>query len=606
MHERTSDDPAEDPLALAKESLARALSDPARGAALASAAEELARRKRDPAALSVAARARGIAARNQDDMAAAEKHLRRSVRVAVDNDLRDLAGGALTTLAGVFMLQGRVSAAVRFADRAAGMLTGNELAVLKLLRANMSLETGRTAEALEYYAAALRVFVRTGDVAHQAMVLGNRGLLHFNHSSLRAADRDLRRAEQLYQQLGDRRWVANVRQHLGMMAARRGDVIAALTWFGKADDALRELNATDPLALLDRLDALLSARLLAEARATAETAIRQLRQRRAFLHLPRARLQLAEVALLQGDWQEARAAGAQARRSFARKGLDSYVVLCDFLLLRASRPRPVPGISSLLRTMRIADSLAAANWHLQALDARLLAARTALGLGQRDIAMAELEKCGSVQHRGPLALRSRAWHATALLRLASGDRRGAEAAVRAGLAAIQRYQTTLAATDLRAHASEHGMDLGSLGLDLALADGRPDRVLTWSERWRAWALQTRPVRAPDPSVAEQLDRLRRIHREIEDAVLAGRETDRLIRQEVALEHAVRQQARVATVPAARPPVLATLAQIRQEIGGRALVEYVESRDRLSAVVVTERGSRVVAIGDAAAVRHEIQ
>jgi hypothetical protein len=606
MDDRTHDDRAEDLRALARGALERVLADPAGGDVLAAEVAERGQRRQNFAALSVALRARGLAARNRDDLVTAEKHLRLSVKVALDHDLPHLAGGALTTLASVLLLQGRVAAALEAADRAAPLLTGNELAVLRLFRANVLLETGNPTEALKHYAAALRVFARSGDRAHQAMVYGNRGLLRLNSSSLRAADRDLRRAEQLYQELGDRRWVANVRQHLGMASARRGEVIAALRWFNSADEVLQELQATDPLALMDRVDALLSARLLAEARSTAGTAVHQLRERRAFLHLARARLQLAEVALLQGDLQEARAAAAKARRSLARQGLDSYVVLCDFLLLRASLPRSAPSPSRLLRATRVADSLAAARWQLQALDARLLAARTALELGRRDTALAELAKCGSVQREGPLELRSRAWHVTALLRLAGGDHRGAEAAVRAGLVAIYRYQATLAATDLRAHASEHGTDLGTLGLDLGLADGRPHRVLTWSERWRARALQVRPGRAPDPTVADQLDRLRRLQQEVSDEVLAGRDPSRLKRQQMALEDAVRRRTRVATAGPATPPALATLPQLRRHLGDHALVEYVERQGRLWAIVVTNRRSQVVPIGDVGAVRREIQ
>ena len=48
--------------------------------------------------------------------------------------------------------------------------------------------------------------------------------------------------------------------------------------------------------------------------------------------------------------------------------------------------------------------------------------------------------------------RARAWHALALLRVQSGDRRGAYAAVSAGLAAADRQRAMLGATEIgRAH-----------------------------------------------------------------------------------------------------------------------------------------------------------
>src|SRR5262249_34392525 len=47
-------------------------------------------------------------------------------------------------------------------------------------------------------------------------------------------------------------------------------------------------------------------------------------------------------------------------------------------------------------------------------------------------------------------------------------------------------------------------------------------------------------------------------------------------------------------------------QLRRQLAGSALVQYVEFDDTLWAVVLTQRRCRVVAIGDAAPVRREIQ
>ena len=76
--------------------------------------------------------------------------------------------------------------------------------------------------------------------------------------------------------------------------------------------------------------------------------------------------------------------------------------------------------------------------------------------------------------------------------------------------------------------------------------------------------------------------------------------------QLALEHAIRQRARVTAVAAPTAPAQVTPAQLRRQLAGSALVQYVEFKDRLWAVVVTERRCRVVAIGDSAPVRREIQ
>ena len=71
-----------------------------------------------------------------------------------------------------------------------------------------------------------------------------------------------------------------------MAFARRGDLVGALAWFDRADTTLLDLGATDPLATMDRIEALLSARLLAEARTAAEAAVHQLVRHRTPLRRP--------------------------------------------------------------------------------------------------------------------------------------------------------------------------------------------------------------------------------------------------------------------------------------------------------------------------------
>ena len=62
----------------------------------------------------------------------------------------------------------------------------------------------------------------------------------------------------------------------------------------------------------------------------------------------------------------------------------------------------------------------------------------------------------------------------------------------------------------------------------------PERILTWSERWRARALQLRPRRvSADPVLAEKLDRLRTINREIDHLLVSGGDIRRLAREQLA-------------------------------------------------------------------------
>src|SRR3954453_7706076 len=129
----------DDPLALAEQALLVVLSDPVRGELLASAAAETARRSDDPGAACVAYRALGIAARDRDDLGGAELHLRRALRIARRHQLSASGGQALAALDSVQFLKGQAAAALDTAERAAGILTGNDLAVLRSHQGTMLL-----------------------------------------------------------------------------------------------------------------------------------------------------------------------------------------------------------------------------------------------------------------------------------------------------------------------------------------------------------------------------------------------------------------------------------------------------------------------------------
>ena len=137
----------------------------------------------------------------------------------------------------------------------------------------------------------------------------------------------------------------------------------------------------------------------------------------------------------------------------------------------------------------IADELATHGWFVEAAEVRVHAGRTALDAGpHRSRTGATGDTRPAPCQSGTAALRAEAWHATALLRLADGDERSARRAIDAGLRALDRHRATLGAIELRAHASAHGVELGRLGLRLALERRRAADVLTWAERWRAGAL----------------------------------------------------------------------------------------------------------------------
>jgi tetratricopeptide (TPR) repeat protein len=561
----------------------------------------------EPAEASDRERALGEAAADRRDVPTAMKHLRRAARIADDAGLEVQAGRARVLLAGLLALRGDFAGADREASRAAEVLGGTDLACLEAQRGYIAYSRGRLNEALERFRRALPGLQRGGETWVEGSVLANRALVHAHQGAFAPAEVDLRRAKALFDSLGDDRTSADVELNLGWLAARRGDVPSALVWFDRADEYFRQEGLTEPAALFDRCEALLVARLAGEARHAAAEAVERLGEQGPAALMAQAQLRLAEAALLQGDAASASKAAATALAAFTRQRRPSFAALARYASLRAAwmSGERAPGLVRTAR--RAADDLAATGWTVAALDARLVAAQLALDSGQIAAARRELEHARAARRRGPAHVRSRLWHVEALLRLAHGDRPGADSALRAGIRVLDSYRAVLGATELRAHFSAHATDLAALGLRLALDDGKATRVLAWAERWRAGSLHPRPVRPPpDPDLAKDLAALRRVSSELAERAASGRSSARLLARQAALENAVRDRARHAPGQGLYRALPApTVQACRAALGPRALVEMVESGGALHAVVIAASRPKLRTLGPAGEVEAEL-
>jgi tetratricopeptide (TPR) repeat protein len=591
----------------ADEAVRLADGDPDLARATAAEALRLARAEHDRAAASTAERALGLAAREDQDLEAAAAHHRRAIRIAGRAGLAGHAARARVNLAAVLALRGDWTRALREIERAEPALHGDDLTLLQAQLAYLFHMQGRLREALEGYQRALPAFRRSGDTYREAIARHNRGLVQYHLGALAAAEADLVRAERLFTDLGLDRAAADVRENLGMVLVRRGRLAAALDCFDRADEYFRARGTVDAVGLRDRCHALLAARLVTEARQTAERAVRELASRRMAAFLGDAQLLLAEAALLDGDVAAARAAAEQASRAFARQRLPSFLALARHTTVRVRLAGGERSPALLRAARQSAAASAAAGWAVPALDARLVAARVAIDLGRVELARKELAEAGRARRSGPVELRSRAWHAVALLHLADGDRRGAERALRAGITVLDRYRAALGATELRANAAGHAADLAHLGLGLAVRDGDARRAFAWAERWRAGSLLLRPARPPDDSaLAADLGELRRVVEEMNEAARNSQDITRLLARQAALEEAVRQQAR--HTPGGEPErieVEVDLGLLLAMLGERALVEILDLDGMLHAVVVADGRVRLHHLGTRATATQEI-
>jgi tetratricopeptide (TPR) repeat protein len=580
---------------LAEQQLRLATVEPVGVLARAAGLPEAARRSGDWAASSVASRALGVAAVQLGDLPAAVRHLRTAVAAALRSTEPELAGQARMSLAFALVQQGRTADAFAEIDLAVDRLDGLLGARARVQRAALLHEVGRLDEALEEYGAALPVLRRHGDPQWETRLLSNRGLLHATRRSFAAARADLEAAAALCagHDLGFA--AAFVEQNLGTLEAQRGDVPAALRHFELAEDHYRRLGVEEGTLLVDRAELLLTTRLLDEARANAEAAVRSHEQQGRGNHVPEAQLLLSAVALVQGDTATALAASEQARAGFARLHRREWLVLAQYACQRArlaAGHAVTPG-----QVRRTAERLAAAGWTVHALEARVLAGQLALERGRIAQARRDFATASRARSYGPADSRARAWYAEALLRRADGRRRAAATAVAAGLRVVEAHRATLGATELRAHVSVHRGALARLGLRMALEDGDARRVLTWAERGRATSALLRPARPPEDEVlARDLADLRATVAELDDARLEGRPTAPLEARQVALERAVCERCRTASGArddGCRPR---TARELAADLGGCALVEYVELDGEVTAVVLTDGRARLRPLG----------
>jgi tetratricopeptide (TPR) repeat protein len=469
-------------------------------------------------------------------------------------------------------------------------------------RATILMRLGRYGEALEQAAVALATCRSAGLLGPVARLLSNRGIVHAYLGDYGEAESELGEALELLRREGSDLGAANVVHNLGFVAARRGDVPSALARFDEAFAEYLRLDIPSHAAFTDRCEVLLSARLLPEARVAADAAVVGLERTGRAADLAEARLMLAEVALAGGDNDTAATQAGQAAEALERQGRSGWAALARFAAARARwarAPESPDRAAVVLEAEELAVELAAAGWRVQAMEARITAARTAIEAGdhvraQVLLAAAEPEKAA---RGGPsFDERIRGWYAVALGRLAAGERSGALQALQAGLRIAEEHQATLGATELRARSALRAADLAELGLRLCLEDGVAADVLEWSERWRARSLRPPEVLPPpDELLAERLSQLRHTVAALELSVQAGEsatpEVADLVRRRHQLETAIRHRSLQAGRQRRSPRIVPSLVELQAHLSGSAsaaVVELVAIGGQLHAVVCTDR------------------
>ncbi|MQA85589.1 MAG: CHAT domain-containing protein [Streptosporangiales bacterium] len=549
-----------------------------------------------PESLVVASRALGLAYRELGDADAADQYLRKAIRRAEAAGLDRRAGEARMSLVGVLADRGDLAAALAEADAAAPVLRGADAGRLLAQRALVLGRAGRLDDALASYREALRQVRQERDPRFEAGILNNLGTLQVYRGEVRLAEATLRRCVEVASRAGLNHLATLARANLAFAAMRRGDIPRALALFDEVENALDTTGGRVASIRLDRAEALLTVRLVGEARTVLASTIESLKAGGFAADLAEARLMLARAELQDEDSEAATRTAVAARDDFARQGRVGWAVLAEYIAVQARADSGERSEQLLLVAQRVAGELARRGWAVPAAHSRIVAGRVAVALGRLTVAERELAEAGSARNSGPVGLRASAWEATALHRLAQHDRRGARAALVAGLRVVEEHTASLGCTELRVHAAEWGQDLASLGLYLAFQSRRPRAVLAWAERWRAGALRLAPARPPhDPWLAETLAELRGVVDELTKAAAEGAETRALRTTQVRLEREVRQRSRH-TRGARHQPSRLSVRELVEALGERALIELIRYDETLVAVTAVEGRFRLWPLG----------
>jgi len=539
---------------------------------------------------------------------------RRSIELCTRHRLGSPEAPARAGLAHSLLSVGDRAGADREMATARQVAAPDERGVVEMLHGVLLNRTGRLDQALTTYRRALRSLEQAGDLPSIARLRLNRGILHAYQGDLAGALDDLGESERIAEGRDLPVLAAMAAHNTGFAQGRLGNVPDALAAFDRAERAYAVLERPGRLPGVlqaDRCEVLLLAGLLVEARAAAAASVAAMEAAGEAAHLPECRLLLARAMLAQHAYADAAAQATLAARQFAATRRLPWAALSRYVAIQAealsSEDERVPPPDMLRRSRRIAVELETHGWPVEAVHVRTFIGRMALAAGRPAVARTELARAAEARARGTADLRAGAWHATALLRLAEGDRSGAKRALTRGMAVVDEYCATLGATELRASAAGHGAELARLGIRLALLDGRPAPVLHWAERWRAGALRHPAVRPPDDEeLAADLAELRRLRTELRDTDSDGAGARDLWARAGALEEAVRARTLQSSAGRAAATGRIDLPVLRRALGDRALVEYVTLEGDLHAVTVTRAGTRLHALGPAAAVEQEKQ
>ena len=420
----------------------------------------------------------------------------------------------------------------------------------------------------------------------------NRGILHLHLHAPQAAVDDLEQAREHFVAAGVVEARGKAEHNLGYAQLLLGDVVAALALMDQAAQTMSPMSAVlRSMSEQDRAEVLLAAGRPLEAVDALEHAASAYAEQ----HLRRFQAECEFVlarTLLHEDPVRARRVARRATRRFANHDSTVWATRAESLALIAEVTSGARGPKLRDQADDVEERLRSQGHRRDAEQLSLHVVRLVVRRGELDDAAKRL-KAIRIDDDTPIGTRLLAREVRAELAKARGQRKRAREQVRAGLADLHAWQASFGSLDLQSTVVGHGNALARLGLELALADGRPEVVFEWSERARALASKVTTLRPPpDPELAADLTTLR---------LLDPGETAKARE----LRERIRSKTWYAAEGSVGEPAGLGALQARLSKDDAALVAHIVLDDDLTALVVTGDEARVVPLGCATRVRDQL-
>ncbi|NYD50682.1 tetratricopeptide (TPR) repeat protein [Actinomadura luteofluorescens] len=538
-------------------------------------------------------RVAGLAAKELGRLDEGLAFLRRALELASGSDPY-AAAQVRMNLVGLLTASGDVTEALAHARRAETVLSGPDADRLAANKAGALARAGRLEEAHQVAVQALPRLRAGQDPAALNGLLTNLGLARVFRGDYDGAEEALAEAVAVGEAAGLRHQTAMAKGNLAFTVSRRGDVPRALRLFAEAEQGLTGERLAQ--CRFDQAETLIMAGLPGEARPVLTAALDAATANGYRCDTADGYLLLAHAELADGNAEEATVAAERARTEFTGQERMGWALLAEHVLLKARWASGERSAVLLRSAAATAERLESGGWADAADEARIVAARVALSLGRpAGHLLASVRRTS-----GPASGRIAAWHAIALEHSARDARKGALAAVRAGLEVTEEHAEALDALDLRARAAGLATELAELGLRLS---GSARELLAVEERRRAIARPVR-VRPPrDPERAAALTALRALSVDRTADTARGGAPAAPPADLTALEARIRERTR-RRPSGASPDRPAAAGEVAAELGDRALVELIAIGDELHAVTVAGGRARRHRLGPGEGARRE--